>query len=161
MDKKKLAQAIMAKYGPEKGQEILAKLVAVEKVGGEKYADEGLKKLREALSTKETVEGATKSLPATMTADAVPDRVRTKQTSRLLSAPEFAKKIANSRAMRKGLHAVPLIGGVAAALTTGDAHAAIPFLGDSEALGPQKGDEGYDIENPPSKFKRLSKQIKE
>jgi hypothetical protein len=43
--------------------------------------------------------------------------------------------------------AVPFAGTIAA-LASGDVEAAIPLIGDSEALGAQKGTEGYDIENP-------------
>lgn len=162
MGKKKLAEAVMAKYGPEKGKEILTKLAAVEKVGGEDFANAGIEKLKKAVSSgkKRVPQKASKTPSSLMTTDTIPDKIKTKQTSRVLSAPAFMKKIANSRAMKKGLHAVPLIGGIASALATGDAHAAIPFLGEADALGPQKGDEGYDIENPPSKFKRLNKQMR-
>lgn len=44
-----------------------------------------------------------------------------------------------SKLGKKGLKAIPLIGPAAAALTTGDASAAIPLLGEADATGPAKG----------------------
>lgn len=43
-----------------------------------------------------------------------------------------------------------LVAGALAAYDSGDVSAAVPGLNDVESLGPRKGDEGYDIENPSS-----------
>lgn len=39
----------------------------------------------------------------------------------------------------KSLKALPIVGGIASAMGSGDASAAVPVLGDAEALGPAKG----------------------
>jgi hypothetical protein len=47
--------------------------------------------------------------------------------------------------------ALPIVGpaiGAAAALSSGDVSAAIPVLSEADSLGPQKGSEDYEIENP-------------
>lgn len=47
--------------------------------------------------------------------------------------------------------ALPFVGpalGAAAAMSSGDASAAIPVLSEAESLGPEKGSEDYEIENP-------------
>lgn len=75
---------------------------------------------------------------------------------KLISGSDFAKKIAAKRAALKalkgagkaGLKSIPLIGGVASALSSGDASAAVPVLGDVESLGPEKGSPESIIEDP-------------
>jgi hypothetical protein len=47
--------------------------------------------------------------------------------------------------------ALPFVGpaiGAVAALSSGDASAAVPILSEAESLGPEKGSEDYEIENP-------------
>ena len=47
--------------------------------------------------------------------------------------------------------ALPIVGpaiGAAAALSSGDVSAAVPVLSEADSLGPQKGSEDYEIENP-------------
>lgn len=58
-----------------------------------------------------------------------------------------------AKAMAKGagktaLKAIPLVGGIGAALASGDASAALPLGMEATPLGPQKGEEGYEVENP-------------
>lgn len=54
---------------------------------------------------------------------------------------EFAQKARSAAKVggKKLLGAIPLIGGIAQAISSQDASAAVPFLGDSETLGPQVG----------------------
>ena len=49
----------------------------------------------------------------------------------------YARKF--GKGATKGLKALPLIGGIAAAVSSGDVSAAVPILGDAENLGPQEG----------------------
>ena len=57
------------------------------------------------------------------------------------------KKIV-SKVAKKGLKALPGIGGLIAALSQNDAMAAVPILGDSDPLGPTKGSPEAAIEDP-------------
>jgi hypothetical protein len=52
------------------------------------------------------------------------------------------------RVAKRGLKAVPLIGGIASALESRDVSAAVPILGDAEELGPRQGSPESIIEDP-------------
>ena len=52
---------------------------------------------------------------------------------------KISKIKAVGKLAKKGLKMLPIVGGVATALATNDAAAAVPFLGDSAELGPEKG----------------------
>lgn len=47
---------------------------------------------------------------------------------------------------KKGLKALPIVGGIGAALVTGDASAAVPLLNEADELGPEKGSLGRKLE---------------
>ena len=183
MDKKKYARSILDKYGEEKGRDLLQKLMSLEKVGGSGFKEEALEKLNKNLDKADYNEPTVKKSISKVRLDKDSDNLlvkgeipednsihrikgskeASKSVQRLTPGKTFNKKIASLRALakasKKGLKAIPMVGGLVAGLLSGDASAAIPILGDSDPLGPQKGDEGYDIENPPSKkkgkFKRL------
>ena len=70
---------------------------------------------------------------------------------------DLAAKTAAKKALKKGakkvgkklLSSIPLIGGIASAIASKDASAAIPIIGDIASMdGPKKGTPGHDIENP-------------
>lgn len=104
------------------------------------------------------VKGVTpNSIPERTVIKNVTDKIDTKEIQKLISGNAFADKIQNilkSRAAAKAagiagdaIKKVPMIGGIAAGLgtllTTGDAsaasQAALPLVGDSDDLGPEKG----------------------
>jgi len=80
------------------------------------------------------------------------EKISTRTTQALKSGDDFVKSIANKRAMKKlgkaALSGLPLVGGVASALSSGDVSAAVPIIGDSEALGPREGSLESMVENP-------------
>lgn len=61
---------------------------------------------------------------------------------KLKSGKEFTGDIAKKRALRslggRALKAVPFLGGIASAISSGDASAAVPILGEADELGPGK-----------------------
>lgn len=74
-------------------------------------------------------------------------------------AENIAKKLARNKALKKaagnaigkfaktGLKSLPLIGGAIAALSSGDASAAVPILSEAESLGPKEGSPSSVIED--------------
>lgn len=160
------AKIIMDKYGPEEGKKILAKLRAIE-MQNEGYSRVALEKLDEAMKKKPLSEAEAKAMGLVEDVNGAPVIQETKKmypkgkyTESTITGDEFLKKIAKSKAAKKALKSIPIIGGLAAGLATGDVEAAIPILGEADALGPRKGDEGYDIENPEPKFKRLKDKMR-
>jgi hypothetical protein len=94
---------------------------------------------------------------------AVPENVRIKGVGtdkidtgiqRTISGQDRLKKIAKLQALKKAakpLKAVPIIGpaiGALAALSSGDAAAAIPILNEADATGPAKGSPEAAVEDP-------------
>ena len=71
---------------------------------------------------------------------------------KVLGGTDWAKKIVKSRAaksaLKGGLKSIPFLGGIAAALGSGDVSAAIPVLNEAEALGPEAGSPEAAIEDP-------------
>jgi len=100
-----------------------------------------IKNVTDKINTQEkiaTVPGTTKKIDtskATMqladASDAMRKNARKMQLKKLMKS---AGKVAG-----KGLKAVPLVGGLISALTSGDASAAIPILGDVDEIGPERG----------------------
>lgn len=168
MDKEKYVKAIHGKYGTEKTRDILNKLLELEETGGQKYYDKGIQALDKRLPKAEY------DLPASQNGISKKDLDKaTKALSKVKASAEDVqldnsfKKLLKSKPMKemykKRLHSIPVIGGLAGALLSGDANAAIPILNEADTLGPQEGDEGYEIENPtPGKdrFRRLKEKIR-
>lgn len=98
-------------------------------------------------------------------------KINTNARQSVKKAANWLEEIAAKRALRKlgkglgkGLKAVPLIGGIASALMTNDASAAVPILGDVELLGPEKGTLDYKLESgeqlTPEEYKILEERSK-
>lgn len=73
-----------------------------------------------------------------------PDEFKAKIAARTKQLPEKSidynklRKLA-SKVGKKGLKAIPLIGPVVSAFSSGDVSAAVPILGEAESLGPREG----------------------
>lgn len=101
----------------------------------------------------------------------IPDSTKkidtSKQLMKVKSGKEFTENIAKKRALKAlgkfgktGLKSLPLIGGVAAALSSGDVSAAVPVLGDIESLGPRQGTPEAVIEDMSATPEERMKAIK-
>lgn len=85
----------------------------------------------------------------------VTEHINNKEIQKKLTGNEFLERMANLRAAKafaktagkKVLGAVPIVGGIAQAVMSQDASAAVPFLGDSESLGPAPDSLDARIEN--------------
>lgn len=103
------------------------------------------------------------------------DKIKTRVVKKLPDAAEHTANTAKKRALLKaakkgaskfvktGMKSLPLVGGLAAALASGDASAAVPILGDVESLGPKKGSEEAKLEDmslPMEERIKLLKAIK-
>lgn len=99
----------------------------------------------------------------------VTDKISTKDVQKVLSGSDWEKKIARLRGLaklaKKGVKQVPLIGGLAAGavagLTSGDASAAIPILGEAEPLGPEQGSIEATIEDPEASMDERRQALRE
>jgi hypothetical protein len=81
------------------------------------------------------------------------ERRRTTELMEKAKMPEEMQEKLGKAARKGGLlkklgKRLPLIGGVATALASGDVEAAIPLLGEAEELGPRKGSPDAVIEDP-------------
>lgn len=78
------------------------------------------------------------------------DLIASKEPKKIEKAKELLTKGKSLlvKSATKGLKSLPILGAVGSVLAEKKAEAAIPIFGDSEELGPKKGSEGYDIENP-------------
>lgn len=79
------------------------------------------------------------------------EKIDTKGIQKISSGSDFTKKIAAKRAAlaaKRGLRAIPIIGGLAAGLMSDDASAAIPILDMAESTGPLPGSPDAIIEDP-------------
>lgn len=84
------------------------------------------------------------------------DNIKTKQSGKLLKGNEFLDKIASKRAAlkkvskgmgKKLLGSIPLVGGLAAALASGDVSAAVPVVSEIDSLGPREGSDESRLED--------------
>jgi len=67
-----------------------------------------------------------------------------------------------ARGFGKGFKALPIVGGLAAAMSSGDVSAAVPILGDASPTGPEKGTLERKLEDgtiTPEEMERLKKQF--
>jgi hypothetical protein len=76
--------------------------------------------------------------------------IRLTKAGKLKEANTLLDKIKSVAAAgaKKGLKALPVVGGIASAIAERKAEAALPVFGDSDDLGPKKGSEGAMIEDP-------------
>ena len=94
-------------------------------------------------------------------------KIDTKTPQKQILGFSFRDKIAKlikSKALKKGakygLKMLPIVGGLAAAIASGDASAAMPDALSSEPLAPKKGSTDHDIENPDMPRKKIWDKIK-
>ena len=96
-------------------------------------------------------------------ADSAREDIKSGDISRIRKGRAALEKAMKSKMFKqiakKGLKALPVVGGIATAISSKDASAAVPVLGDSEAAGPKKGTPGYDIENPDVRGEKRRKLI--
>jgi hypothetical protein len=74
-------------------------------------------------------------------------RARRKAIEQVAGGEKGLRK-AISKVTKRGLKALPLVGGIVSAMESGDASAAIPVLGDAESTGPEQGSLESVIEDP-------------
>lgn len=95
----------------------------------------------------------------------------TKTPQKITSGDEFKKRMAKrnmlkelakkaGKVAKKGLKAIPVIGGIASAVSSGDLMAATP-IGESERLGPREGTLGAQLEDPSISREARMKVIQE
>jgi len=105
-------------------------------------------------------EGATKLLKEAMASqDYKITETKKKAAKSMLSSgikSNLLKKVGS-----KALKSIPIIGGIASAISSNDASAAIPVLGDSESTGPAKGSRDAKFENPNTSDKDREQMYKE
>lgn len=75
----------------------------------------------------------------------VTDHIDTRQIAKISTASEFKKNIAKKLG-KKSLKALPIVGGIISAVSSGEASAAVPILDQAESLGPRKGSLAHRLE---------------
>lgn len=89
----------------------------------------------------------------------ITEHIDTKSRLPIKSGDEFTESVAKKRLLNKlskgagrfakaGLKSLPLVGGIAAAIQSNDASAAVPLLDQADSLGPGKGTPSSIIEDP-------------
>ena len=101
--------------------------------------------------------------PSRMKGKGFTEKIGGKEAQKVIPGKEFTESIAKKRALRKimgrGMKALPLVGGLASALSSGEASAAIPVLGEADDLGPEAGSPSAVIEDPNSTIEERMRAI--
>jgi hypothetical protein len=169
---------------PEFEKELDAKHDLIKKKIGERAAAERAESMRIKGTTEQVDpgkmvgEGTREKIDTKMRGKGYTDKIDTSPQKTMDITDEWAKRrglvppsesIAKKRALAKAakmggkrvLSALPLVGGLAAAMATGDASAAVPVLGDADPLGPQAGSLEAAVQDPSLSREQRMKALQE